>query len=423
MKRQSVVVVLLLVAGAFGLGRWRDRTVTAARASAEPRVLYYHDPMHPSYRSDKPGKAPDCGMDLTPVYAPVYSKDAGPHPAPPYAGKGNGPAGVKISPEKQQLIGVRLGEVEESSGADTFRALGRIVPDEARVFRLTAKVDGWVRQIFPDSTGSLVKKGQPLVAIYSRDFQVAQQAYVFALNQLDRFKDGDEPDALDRLKLALTDALANLEGMGMSRPQIDEIARTRKILPAVNLVAPATGFIVSRSVSPEQRFDRGIDFYRIVDLSRVWILANVSAAESGYPMPGAAVRVSLAQIPGTTFQARVGNVLPQFDPVSRTLQVRLEADNSRFTLKPDMYVDLEFAVRTRPGLVVPKEAVIDSGLRKIVYVDKGNGYFEPRTVQTGWRMGDRVQIVDGLQAGEHIVVSGNFLVDSESRMAFGRGHD
>jgi Cu(I)/Ag(I) efflux system membrane fusion protein len=211
--------------------------------------------------------------------------------------------------------------------------------------------------------------------------------------------------------------------MGMSRPQIDEIARTRKILPAVNLVAPATGFIVSRSVSPEQRFDRGLDFYRIVDLSHVWILANVSEAESRCLMPGARARVSLAQIPGSTFQARVGNVLPQFDPVSRTLQVRLEADNAGFTLKPDMYVDLEFAIRTPTGLVVPKEAVIDSGLRKIVYVDRGNGYFQPRTVQTGWRMGDRVQIVDGLKAGEHIVVSGNFLVDSESRMAFSGGHD
>ncbi len=419
MKPKSVVMVVLLMTGAFGVGRWRDRTVNA-RALAEPRILYYHDPMHPSYRSAQPGKAPDCGMDLTPVYA----KDAAPAAAPADAADGNAPARVKISAEKQQLIGVRLGEVEKSPGAGTFRALGRVVPDEARVFPLTAKVDGWVRHIFPDSTGSLVEKGQPLVAIYSRDFQVAQQAYLFALNQLDRFKDGDEPDAMDRLKLALSDALTNLEGMGMSHPQIEEIARTRKVLQAVNLVAPATGFIVSRKVTPEQRFDRGMEFYRIVDLSHVWILANVGEAESRSLMPGAAARVSLAQIPGTTFQARVGNVLPQFDAVSRTLQMRLEADNPRFTLKPDMYADLEFAVHIPAGLVVPKEAVIDSGLRKTVYVDKGNGNFEPRTVQTGWRLGDRVQIVDGLEAGEHIVVSGNFLVDSESRMALNRGrHD
>jgi multidrug efflux pump subunit AcrA (membrane-fusion protein) len=413
MTKRRVTVVLLLLAIGFGLGRWRDFTVTAGAPAGPGRILYYHDPMHPGYRSDKPGKAPDCGMELVPVFAKAAAQ-----PAPPDAPF---PGLVNINPEKQQLIGVRLGEVERSSGAGTFRALGRIVPDEARVFRLTAKVDGWVRRIFPDSTGSLVQKGQPLLAIYSRDFQVAQQAYVFALNQLDRFKNGDEPDGMDRLKLALTEALANLEGMGMSRPQIDEIARTRKILPTVYLVAPATGFIVSRNVSPEQRFDRGMDFYRIVDFSHVWILANVSQRESGSLAPGAAVSVSAAELPDSVFQARVGNVLPQFDPVSRTLQVRLEAANPRFTLKPEMFVDLEFSVHTPPGLVVPQEAVMDSGLKKTVFVDKGEGRFERRTVQTGWRLDDRVQIVNGLEAGERIVVSGNFLVDSESRMTSNRG--
>jgi Cu(I)/Ag(I) efflux system membrane fusion protein len=413
MTTRSVVVVLLLVALGFGLGRWRDHAVTAGAAAGPNRILYYHDPMHPGYRSDQPGKAPDCGMDLVPVYARAA--------APPRPADAQLPGAVNINPEIQQLIGVRLGEVERSSGAGTFRTLGRIVPDEARVFRLTAKVDGWVREIFPDSTGSLVQKGQPLLAIYSRDFQVAQQAYVFTLNQLDRFKNGDEPDGLDRLKLAVTEALANLEGMGMSRPQIDEIGRTRKILPAVHLVAPATGFIVSRNVSPEQRFDRGMDFYRIVDLSRVWILANVSQRESGSLAPGAAASVSTAELPDSVFEARVGNVLPQFDPASRTLQVRLEAANPRFTLKPEMYVDLKFAVHTPPGLVVPQEAVMNSGLKKTVFVDKGEGRFERRTVQTGWRLGDRVQIVNGLAAGERVVVSGNFLVDSESRMTSNRG--
>jgi Cu(I)/Ag(I) efflux system membrane fusion protein len=413
MTKRSASVVLLVLALGFGLGRWRDHTATAGAPAGPDRILYYHDPMHPGYRSDQPGKAPDCGMDLVPVYARAAAR-----PEPPDA---QFPGAVNINPEKQQLIGVRLGEVERSSGAGTFRTLGRIVPDEARVFRLTAKVDGWVRQIFPDSTGSLVQKGQPLLAIYSRDFQVAQQAYVFALNQLDRFKNGDEPDAMDRLNRALTEARSNLEGMGMSHPQIDEIAQTRKVLPTVHLVAPATGFIVSRNVSPEQRFDRGMDFYRIVDLSRVWILANVSERESRSLAPGAAASVATAELPDSVFQARVGNVLPQFDPVSRTLQVRLEAANPHFTLKPEMFVDLEFAVHTPPGLVVPQEAVMDSGLKKTVFVDRGEGRFERRTVQTGWRLGDRVQIVNGLKAGERIVVSGNFLVDSESRMTAYRG--
>jgi multidrug efflux pump subunit AcrA (membrane-fusion protein) len=404
---------VLLVALGFGVGRWREGAVTASTPADAAHILYYHDPMHPDYHSDKPGKAPDCGMDLVAVYAKPAAA-----PAPP-ASLADGP--LTIGPDRQQLIGVRLGEVERSSGAGAFRTLGRVVPDEARVVRLTAKVDGWVRRIFPDSTGALVQKGQPLVSIYSRDFQVAQQAYLFALNQLDRFKSGDEPDGMDRLKLALSDALANLEVMGMSRPQIDQIAHTRTVLQEVNLVAPATGFIVARNINPEQRFDRGMDFYRIVDLSHVWILANVSERESRSLTPGAMARVSTAEIPDATFEARVGDVLPQYDPVSRTLQLRLEAVNPRFTLKPEMYVDLDFSVRTAPGLVAPQEAVMNSGLRKTVFVDKGEGRFERRTVETGWRVGDKVQIVSGLREGERIVVSGNFLVDSESRMMSERG--
>jgi RND family efflux transporter MFP subunit len=411
MKRKTVMVVVLLMAGSFGLGRWRDRPVTASAPSTPPGVLYYHDPMHPSYRSDRPGSAPDCGMKLVPVYA----KGADPEPAE--AGvPGEKERGVRITPEKQQLIGVRLGEAEVASNSSVFRTAGRIVADEARVYRLTAKVDGWVRKIYPDSTGTLVKKGQPLLAIYSKDLQVAQQAYVFALKQLDRFHSGDEPDGLDRLKQAASDALVNLQNVGMSQQQIEEVARTRTVRQEVDLVAPASGFITNRSVYADQRFDRGMDFYRIVDLNRVWILADISEPQVHYIGAGTSARVSSPQIPAVPLEARVGNVLPQFDATSRTLQVRLEAENPGFALKPDMYVDLDFALRTPPGIVVPRDAVIDSGLRKTVFVARGSGYFEARSVRTGWRMGDRVEIVDGLEAGERIVVSGNFLIDSESRM-------
>ena len=402
------VLVFLLMAGSFGVGRWRESSVGASAPQNERRILYYEDPMHPSYRSDKPGIAPDCGMKLVPVYA----GSANPEPAP--AGSRGG---VAISPEKQQLIGVRLGMAEKAPSSRVFRTVGRVVPDEARVYRLTAKVEGWVRHIYPDSTGTLVKKGQPLLAIYSKDFQVSQQAYVFALNQVKRFKDGDdEPDAMDRLKQAVIDARLNLESMGMSQPQIEEIARTRTILPEINLVAPITGFIMSRNIFPDQRFDRGMDFYRIVDLDHVWILAEIPGPEVNYIEPGASARATVPLLPAASFEARVANVQPQFDAASRTLQLRLEAQNPRFALRPDMYVDLEFTIRTPPGIVVPRDAVIDSGLEKTVFVARGNGYFEPRAVRTGWRMGDRVEIVEGLADGERIVIAGNFLIDSESRM-------
>jgi Cu(I)/Ag(I) efflux system membrane fusion protein len=417
MTLRTPIVVVLLMAGSFGIGRWRDRAVKAGPPSSTgPKILYYHDPMHPSYRSDKPGTAPDCGMDLVPVYAPAHATDAAPEAVPNDATAPTEAGAVRISTEKQQLIGVRLGVAEESSGARKIRMLGRVVPDEARVYRLTAKVDGWVRKIYPVPTGTLVQKGQPLLAVYSKDFQVAQQAYLFNLNQLERFKNGDEPDALDRLTLAASESLLNLQGLGVSQDQIQEIARTKKILTEVKLSAPATGFITARTVYDEQRFDRGMDFYKIVDTSQVWILADLPGAEADFIHPGAAARVSVPQLAAAAFEAHVGKVLPQFDAVSRTLQVRLEAGNPGFVLKPDMYVDLEFAVPTPRALTVPREAVLDSGMKKIVFVDRGNGYFEPRQVRTGWRTGESVQIVEGLKPGERIVISGNFLIDSESRL-------
>jgi Cu(I)/Ag(I) efflux system membrane fusion protein len=426
MKPGTPIVVVLLMAGSFGIGRWRDRAVNAGPPSSTgssksaKKILYYRDPMHPAYRSDKPGTAPDCGMALVPVYAPVYAPVYGSAPAPEAAANGAPAAleagAVRIGAAQQQLIGVRLGVAEESSGTRKFRTLGRIIPDEARVYRVTAKVDGWVRKIYPVSTGTLVRKGQPLLAVYSKDFQVAQQAYLFSLNQLDRFKDGDEPDAMDRLKLGATEALVNLRVMGVSEDQIQEIARTRKILLEVNLGAPAAGFLTARTVYPDQRFDRGMDFYKIVDISQVWILADLPGPEAGFIQPGTAARVSVPQLAAAGFEARVGNALPQFDAVSRTLQVRLEAGNPGFVLKPDMYVDVEFAIPTSRALTVPRDAVIDSGLKKIVFVDRGNGGFEPRQVRTGWRTPDTVEIVEGLKPGERIVISGNFLIDSESRL-------
>ena len=426
MRFRQLIFVALLMAGSFGIGRWHQFGKVNAAASL-PKPLYYQCPMHPATRSDKPGKAADCGMDMVAVYARSAAAGAAANAQATSQLEGGM---VQISPEKQQLIGVRLGTVETSSGPGSFRTLGRVIPDEARVYPLTAKVEGWVRQIFPDSTGSLVRKGQPLIAVYSKDFQTAQQAFLFALKQLDRFRSGDEPDAMERLNLALRDARANLETLGMSAGQIENIAKTKAILPVVNLVAPADGFILMRAVYADQRFEKGADLYKIVDLRRVWIMADAFDGDTDRLATGLPARVSLPQQDNpqsgaVTMEARLSNVLPQFDPASRTMKIRLEADNPRFALRPDMFVDLEFQTRSIGGLSVPGEAVIDQGMTKTVFVDRGNGFFEPRSVQTGLRSAGRVQIVSGLKAGERIVVSGNFLIDSESRMQAGgfRAHD
>jgi Cu(I)/Ag(I) efflux system membrane fusion protein len=411
MNCKNVTVIALLLAVSFGLGRWRERAVAAGAVPHSSGTVRYQDPMHPSYVSDKPGKAPDCGMDLVPMNVTDTRSipAAGQKTEKPFSG-------ISVNPDQQQLIGVKLGIAEVSQDTTPFRTGGRVVPDESMVYRVTAKTDGWVRGFFQDGTGRLVRKGDPLTAVYSRDLQTAQQAYIFALNQVERFRRGDEPDTMERLKTAVRDAALNLESLGVSSGQIDLIAREKKVLSVINLVSPATGFIVMRNVYADQKFERGTELYRIVDLRHVWILADLSDPQARWVSPGLAAHVSVPQTPGEELRAHVSNVLPQFDAASRILQVRLDAENPGFALRPDMYVDLEFAVKPPPALVVPRDSVVDSGLKEVVFVNRGNGQFEPRQVRTGWTLGDRVQILQGLSAGEQIVVSGTFLLDSETRM-------
>jgi Cu(I)/Ag(I) efflux system membrane fusion protein len=207
-----------------------------------------------------------------------------------------------------------------------------------------------------------------------------------------------------------------LQKMGFGEDQIQQLATTRQVALDVSLTAPASGIVVMRNVFANQEFARGAELFRIADLSHVWIVADLFGDEAAYVRSGAAALVSLPNRPATTLRATVGEALPRFDGESRTLKLRMEADNPHLILRPDMPVDLEFRITLPEAITVPADAVVDSGLRKTVFADRGDGTFEPRSVETGWRFGGRVQIVHGLNAGESIVVAGTFLLDSELRM-------
>ncbi len=329
---------------------------------------------------------------------------------------------VKISPERQQTVGVRIAQVEKKPWKHVIRTSGRVVPDETRLYRLIAPLDGWILETFDNSTGSLVKKNEPLASYYSLDILTAQQNYLSATSSLARLKDdktGPPPGEQTALARTRTTYLKrNLDGLrsiGMSDVQIKEFERTREFAENILIVAPAESFILSRNVSLGQRFEKGTEWYRLADLGRVWILADLFENESQYIKPGVQVRITIPH-QRKEFHATVSKILPQFDAASRTLKVRLEMDNPNFVLRPDMFVDAEFPVSLPSAIFVPVDAVLDSGLRKTIFIDRGNGFLEPRKVETGWRMGDRIEITAGLQPGERIVVSGNFLIDSESRM-------
>ncbi len=327
---------------------------------------------------------------------------------------------VAISPQKQQLIGIRMGRVEAKPITRTIRLLGKVAADETRIYYIDATVDGWITQTFANTTGSLVKKDETLAAFYSPEFLSASQAVLYALGSKDRIRSRNNPnrgrqDQIAQFDVNLQQYKDSLRNLGMGDLQIQEMIETRKYMENINITAPADGFILVRNVSPGYRFEKGTELYRLADLSRVWILADVYEREAECFQPGVEAQVILPYRK-QTYVATVSEVLPVFDAVSRTLKVRLETDNPGFILRPDMFADVELPVTYPPMVSVPEDAILDSGFKKTVFVYRGNGFFEPREVETDRHIGDRVEIVKGLEAGEEIVISGNFLIDSESKL-------
>jgi RND family efflux transporter MFP subunit len=411
----SALAIGVLGAGSFA-GPWHHEPETAGTATVPARkVRYYVDPMHPAYKSDKPGIAPDCGMQLEPVY-----EDGGQHAASAGSAARNitpEASAVNVSPDKQQLIGVRVRPVEQAAGIEKLHLFGRVAPDETRIYRVDVGIDGFIRDISTVTTGSQIDKDQWLATFSAPEARSPIQAYLVAVDVLERArKAGDGPAQIELAAAALQQSTERLLTLGMSRLQIEEIRRTRQVPPTIRITAPAAGFALARNVSAGQKFGKGDELYRIADLGRVWILADVFGSDADYVRPGMIAQVSL---PGrtTSFRARVSSaVLPQFDPVSQSVKVRLEADNPGYVLLPEMFVDVDLAITLPPTIAVPADAVLDSGLKKTVFVESAAGVFEPREVETGWRFGGRVEVVKGLVAGERIVVSGTFLLDSETRM-------
>ena len=408
MKKISYLILICAVALSFAAGYWLSGHPTKGTDEGGRKVLYYVDPMNPGFKSDKPGIAP-CGMPLEPVYA-------GSEPSGSAAAI---PGTVNISPARQQLIGVRIAAAEKKPLTRNVRLFGRVTVDEKRVYRLNTAVESWVREISNADTGSVVDRDEILALLLAPAFFNAQQTYLITLDTMDRIvqQGGEKPrsNQAARSSNQLRSAIQGLQTLGISEAQVEELRRTRTPRPYMEVRAPARGVVLARNVTLNQWFRAGEELYRIADLSRVWVLADTYEQEANYIKPGMKVTVNHSQLK-KTFGGTVGKVLPQIDPVTRTLKVRVEVDNPGYDLRPDMFVDVEIPVSLPAAITVPVDAVVDSGLKKVVYVDKGNGYFEPRRVETGWRYGNNVEVTGGLMPGEKVVVSGVFLIDSESRM-------
>jgi RND family efflux transporter MFP subunit len=402
----SIVVALVVVS--FLAGAWWSRDAPATSSDART-VLHYACPMHPQYKSDRPGDCPSCGMRLEPVRADGSGT----------TGAGGGglqiPAGaIQVSPDRQQTIGVRLGKVERVSGTRPLRTTGRVAPNENATYPLVSGVQARVREVRSATAGTLVKKNEVLASLYAPEYLTTAQGFLYALNNLERVGTQD-PNQASTAAANVQRSADTLRNLGVSEGQIEDMRKTRALTPHITIASPVDGFILQRNVLVGQRVEAGSELYRVADLRRVWIFADVYESEQRFIRPGTRARVTASQLSGQ-FTAVVSSAQPLFDEVTRTLRVRLETDNPGTALLPGMFVDVEFSVDVPPALAVPADAIVDSGLRKTVFVDRGSGYFEPRSVETGWRIGGQVEVLKGLMEGERIVISGTFLIDSESRM-------
>jgi membrane fusion protein, copper/silver efflux system len=413
-KTISAVAVALLMIVSYAAGRRHTRQNTTPNPHSR-RVLYWVDPMHPDYKSDHPGIAPDCGMALEPVYAePGTSVAASEAPLP------DGAVGIDV--DKQQLFGIRVANVERTSGNEKIRVLGRVVPEDTRVYRITSGSDGFIRETYNDSVGALVKKDQRLASSYLGETLAVASGFLAATASVPGAtgKDGNRtvpfPGTVNKQGVSSIQGYSDrLRNLGVSEAQIKQMADNRQLPETFDVVSPVDGFILARNITSGQHFDRSMEFYRIADLSKVWVVAEIFGSEAQDFRPGTIARFTLPD-QAKAFSARVTDTLPEVDSVTRTLKLRLEADNPSFALRPDMFVNVDLPLRVAPGLTVPLDAVIDSGREQRVFVERSKGIFEPRQVETGRRLSDRVEIVRGLSEGERVVAAGTFLVDSESRL-------
>lgn len=369
---------------------------SATPAASQKTVLYWVDPMHPAYKSDKPGIAPDCGMQLVPVYA-----DGG---EPPATSTVSGYSNVKLTSDRQQLIGVQTGVSEMRSLGRSVRTVGRVAVDETRLYKITTKFDGYIEKLYVNVTGQQIRKGQPLFSVYSPDLLSTQQEYLLAMR------------VAKQAPSLLTAARQRLLLWDITPAEIRELERTGTARKSITIDSPTNGFVLNKIAIDGARVTAGEPLFEIANLDRVWIQADVYESELQFVRIGAPATTTLSYIPGRTWTGRVTFIAPTVDPMTRTVKVRSEFDNADGALKPDMFGDVVIQQPARAAIVVPDSAVLQTGTRSVVFVVKRDGTFEPREVSVGTKTEQVYEVRSGLKAGEKVVTQANFLVDSESRL-------
>lgn len=405
--RSAVLLAAGVAAGAAVTLALRPHPEHGSPVAAVAPAQQWHCPMHPTYVSDKPGDCPICGMKLVPIEpaAKTSGQDAGHDPA-------DGHVTVQIDSQRQQLIGLRLAPVTRAALGAGWRTVGRVAVDETRVRKVNVKVDGFVEKLYVDFVGKPVRRGQALFALYSPELVSAQNEYLLAARTRAQLgpanqRTGDELVQAARRRLELWD---------VPRSEIAHLDHGGEPLRTLTLYSPIAGVVTAKSVVQGSKIAAGDTPFEITDLSQVWVLADAYESDISRVKVGTSATLRIDALPNRVFKGRVGFVDPLLDPKTRTAKIRVAFANPNLDLKPDMFGDVAFEGRTREGLRIPLDALIDSGAQKVVFVALGDGRFQPREVTIGAQTSEFAEALSGLSEGDQVVTRANFLIDSESRL-------
>jgi len=364
-------------------------------------IAYYTCSMHPSVKKHEPGTCPICSMDLVPVTREEVETGV-----------------IMVDAQRRQLIGVRTALVESRPVVVTIRAVGKVAYDETRLSDVSLKYRGWIGTLHADAPGQLVRKGEPLFTLYSPELYAAQEEFLAALASQKAARETTAPDRADYLVEA---SRQRLRLWDLEDAEIDRIAERGQAAKYLPITSPVTGYLVEKAVVEGAAVQPGMRLYRIAALDRVWVEAEVYESELPLVSVGQDAEVTLPYLPGETFRGRVSFVYPFLEGRTRTGRVRIELANRGLQLKPDMYATVMLKADRGERPVVPEEAILYAGPRRLVFLDLGEGRLRPQEIQVGLKSSDAYEVLSGLKVGDRVVSSGNFLVGAESRLKSATG--
>ncbi|CAK0761008.1 membrane fusion protein, copper/silver efflux system [uncultured Gammaproteobacteria bacterium] len=422
MNRLGMSLVVFILALTFGFvdpfpamaqGAHAGHGSTAPAISPSPvadktgrKILYYRNPMGLPDTSPVP-KKDGMGMDYVPVYEDETASDGT----------------VRISLDKVQKLGVRTEAVTVRSMIRAVRAVGTVQVDERRLQVIAPKFEGWIEVLHADTTGQAVKRGQPLMEVYAPGLVLAQQEYLVAARNVQALKDAD-PESRAAARQLADSTLTRLRNWDITEDQIRRLQSKGGASRTLALHSPVDGVVLEKAAVKGMRFMPGEMLYRIADLSTVWVIADVFEQDVGMIQQGQKAEVSLNALPGRVFSGTVSFIYPTLTAETRTVKVRIELPNPKGELRPALYATVELAAPVGGGqvLAVPDSALLDSGTRQMVLVERGEGLYEPREVKIGSRSDGYVEVRSGLKAGENVIVRANFLIDAEANLRSALGH-